>query len=214
MLVALTSDTHGYLPEIPKGVSAVIHAGDIGIDRDPINWFRDVFYPWARQLEIPIHATFGNHDRIGESQSIPDGIPTNLRLHVDILVDLMGVPTWFSPWSMRYGTWAYMAHDTVLNEKYKLISEKTQVLVTHGPPFGVGDRVNSGERVGSSSLYERIARLPDLRLVVTGHIHEAHGVYYCHGGIPVLNVTHVDEWYNPVHPPMVIEWPPLNFRRK
>lgn len=207
MRVALISDTHGTLPTIPDGVDAVIHAGDIGVDRDPVTWFREVLYPWARNVPCPIYATFGNHDRIGERLMVPDGIPPNLRFEVDALVNVLGVPVWFSPWSLRYGDWAYMARENTLLSKYAKIPETTQVIVSHGPPWGAGDGTATGERAGSASLAARIALLPDLRLVVTGHIHEARGAYRLNS-VPVLNVTILDEWYDHVHPVMVIAWPP------
>jgi len=213
MFVALIADTHGYLPVIPKFVSAVIHAGDIGIDRGAIGWFRDLFYPWVTKLGVPVYATFGNHDRIGETRSIPDGIPPNLYLCIDSLENVLDVPTYFSPWSMKFYNWAYMADDNELSQKYAKIPDITEVLVTHGPPYGAGDRVESGERVGSPSLLVRIEQLPNLNLVVTGHIHEDYGTHFCHSGLPVLNVTHVDLMYRPVHPPTIIEWPPRNWRK-
>lgn len=224
MKVALISDTHGYLPEIHtihtkrhsgdhvELVDAVIHAGDIGVDRDPITWFHDKLYPWCRYLDVPVYATFGNHDRIGEKQAIPDPIPVNLRLEVDVLVDVLGVKVWFSPWSMRYGDWAFMHSDTMLAKKYMAIPETTEVIVTHGPPLDAGDLTTDGRRTGSSSLRDKIVNgLPKLRLVVTGHIHEARGEYTIETvdgrQVRVLNVSHVNEWYEPIHKPVIIDWP-------
>lgn len=208
MKVALLSDTHGSLPTIPEGVvSAVIHAGDIGVDRDPINWFRETFYPWARRQAVPVFATFGNHDHIGEALACPEGIPANLHLVTDALVDVLGVPVWFSPWSLRFMDWAFMANEYVLAMKYAKIPASAQVVVSHGPPFGFGDRTIDNRQTGSVALAERMLALPDLRLLVCGHIHEAHGVYACEG-VPVMNVSILDEWYQPKHQPTVIDWPP------
>ena len=46
--------------------------------------------------------------------------------------------------------------------------------LTHGPPFGVFDRVMSGERVGCEALASHISQLRP-RLHLFGHIHEDHG---------------------------------------
>lgn len=240
MKVALLSDTHGYLPRItgvntPRHigdsyVDAVLHAGDIGVDRDPINWFRDKFYPWAKDIGVPIYATFGNHDRIGERLTLPTGRPDNLHFVVDELVPIFDVMTWFSPWSLRYGDWAFMANDATLKMKYARIpTNATQVIVSHGPPFGCGDLARrtmmdeewdrtSGERTGSVSLLDRIHQLPNLKLVVTGHIHESRGEHKLfrddgdHSEIRtpvrVINASHVNEFYEPVHPVIIIDWPP------
>lgn len=208
MKVALISDTHGFLPAIPDGVDAVLHAGDIGVDRDPVRWFSEALYPWARKVGVPIYATFGNHDRIGERLMVPDPIPTNLRFEVDALIDVLGVPVWFSPWSLRFYDWAFMAGEPALRIKYDKIPEKTQVIVSHGPPFGSGDMTLQSERVGSVALLDRMLNLPELKLVVTGHIHEAHGIHRANGMTRVINCTHVNEYYEPVHEPIIIEWPP------
>jgi hypothetical protein len=48
--------------------------------------------------------------------------------------------------------------------------------LTHGPAFGIFDRVRRGDLVGCEAL---LARLPELRprIHVAGHIHEAHGAH-------------------------------------
>lgn len=206
MRLALISDTHGMLPQIPADVDAVIHAGDIGVDRDPVNWFRDVLYPWAARVGKPIYATFGNHDRIGERHAVPAGKPANLHLLVDEAAEIGGVAFWFSPWSPRFFDWAFMADEDTLAKKYARIPDHTEAIVTHGPPFGAGDVTTMKLRTGSTALTERIAHLPRLRLVVTGHIHEARGEYQL-GAVRVLNASYVNEFYKPVHRPMVIDLP-------
>ena len=66
------------------------------------------------------------------------------------------------------------------------------VLVSHQPPYGYGDRyrdVGSGkvEHLGSHELLAAIKRVKP-KLVICGHIHDAHGRFDC-DGIPVYNVT-------------------------
>jgi len=216
MRVALTSDTHGYTATIPPGIDAVLHAGDIGPDIQAAPWFRDTFYPWAAHVGVPIFATFGNHDfigqhdhanLIGEFEQLPPGAPSNLRLVVDEQCDVLGVPVWFSPWSGRFFDWAFMADEAELKKKYLRIAADTQVIVTHGPPHGYGDLTIDRVRAGSAALTARMSELTALRLVVTGHIHEAFGVYDA-GGVLVYNVSMVDFGYHPAHEPIVIDWPP------
>jgi hypothetical protein len=213
MLAALLSDTHGYLPTIPPGADLVLHAGDIGID-GPLpaqaRWVTDVWLPWARALARPVYATWGNHDFIGERyhrEGLPE-MPHNVEVVVDATRTIAGVPVWFSPWSSWFGDWAWMRHEAGLAERYARIPPRTQVIVTHGPPRGAGDRVWDGHEAGSAALAGRIARLPDLCLVVTGHIHEARGAARCHG-VDVQNVSYVDLDYRPVDDGVVlIAWPP------
>ena len=203
MEIALIADTHGMLPEIPEGAQIVIHAGDVGPDRDPIHWFREVLYPWARKVDRPIYATFGNHDFIGQQRAMPEGCPANLRFLVDESIDIHGVRYWFSPWSLRFMDWAFMANEKTLAEKYRHIPHNTEVIVSHGPPFGCGDRVPGEGHVGSTELAKRCLDLPQLRWVVCGHIHEGRGGHRL-GQITVINASIVDARYQPVHSPVVI----------
>ena len=204
MKIALISDTHGMLPDVPKEARIIIHAGDIGVDCDPITWFRDVLYPWARKVNKPIYATFGNHDRIGERHAVPAGCPSNLDLLTDCAIGIQGVNYWFSPWSPQFFDWAFMADEETLAKKYARIPDDTEVIVTHCPPLGAGDVTTMTLRTGSVALAERMKQLPRLRLVVCGHIHEAFGDYML-DGVRVLNVSHVDEMYRPKHKPVVID---------
>jgi Icc-related predicted phosphoesterase len=207
MKLALISDTHSYLPEIPIDVDAVIHAGDIGPDRDPINWFRDVLYPWAERVDVSIFATFGNHDFIGQRHATPRGCPDNLHFIVDQAHTINGVKFWFSPWSNLFGSWAWMVDEAGLAARYAKIDEDAEVIVSHGPPKYHGDKIlwdGKIQNVGSVALAERAAQLPKLKLIITGHIHEAFGDYDMRG-VRVLNVSHVNEFYQPTHAPVVIE---------
>ena len=112
--------------------------------------------------------------------------------------------------SVRFFDWTFMADEAKLKEKYLRIAADTQVIVTHGPPHGYGDLTNGRVRAGSTSLTARMRELTALRLVVTGHIHEAFGAYDAHG-VHVYNVSMVDFGYRPCHEAVVIDWPPESY---
>ncbi|KAF8159020.1 Metallo-dependent phosphatase-like protein [Pholiota molesta] len=80
-----------------------------------------------------------------------------------------------SPWSPESCDWAF---NYPREEGETLVAKfpKTDILLTHGPPYEILDRTNGGQDVGCEALR---ARLPDLRprLHLFGHIHEAHGAY-------------------------------------
>ena len=111
--------------------------------------------------------------------------------------------------------WAWMDSEENLAERFKLIPEDIDVIVTHSPPFGAGDALGLdatkyglrvGMRVGSKALAERMIELGKLGIVVCGHIHEGRG---CHmlGGVKVLNVASVDGDYVAYKNRwMVIDW--------
>lgn len=60
----------------------------------------------------------------------------------------------------------------LLAQRWAQIPEDTDILITHGPPLGFGDRVDSGEHVGCEDLLRRVQQVrPKLHLF--GHIHES-----------------------------------------
>lgn len=68
------------------------------------------------------------------------------------------------------------------------------VLVTHGPPYGIRDHVRRGEfgeRVehsGSPALLEALERVKP-RICAFGHIHEGHGLTVMPNGVLCINAA-------------------------
>lgn len=44
-----------------------------------------------------------------------------------------------SPWAAYVGNWVFMARPEKAGEIWSKIPEKTDILITHGPPYGVLD---------------------------------------------------------------------------
>jgi Icc-related predicted phosphoesterase len=84
--------------------------------------------------------------------------------------------------------WAFnLPRGPELARRWAWIPEDTDILITHGPPLGFGDRVDSGERVGCEDLLRRVRQLrPKLHLF--GHIHEDGGLW-TEGATTFANVT-------------------------
>ncbi|KAF8965761.1 Metallo-dependent phosphatase-like protein [Flammula alnicola] len=80
-----------------------------------------------------------------------------------------------SPWSPEFFNWAF---NYPREEGEELVSKfpKTDILLTHGPPFRILDRTGRGDDVGCEALRARLSELRP-RLHLFGHIHEAHGAY-------------------------------------
>ena len=110
--------------------------------------------------------------------------------------------------------------DEELAEKWKMIPDDTDILVTHSPPWGMFDRVGFFEdgtilNVGSESLCKyNAAHVNTCKLHVFGHIHEDYGVYDIRRfqnqlgdptGTVYVNASHVNERYQPVNKPIRIE---------
>jgi Icc-related predicted phosphoesterase len=70
------------------------------------------------------------------------------------------------------------------------IHDGIDVLVTHGPARGIGDRMFLGANVGCEDLRRELDRVRP-RLHVFGHIHEAFGEHAVNGlDTRFLNVAH------------------------
>jgi Icc-related predicted phosphoesterase len=88
-----------------------------------------------------------------------------------------GVSFFGSPYTPDFGGWAYMIPDEELKRKWDQIPEETNVLITHGPPFGIGDFSSyKMENAGCRHLATRVNNLPNLKAHIYGHIHHAYGV--------------------------------------
>ena len=57
-------------------------------------------------------------------------------------------------------------------EKWNQIPEDVDILVTHGPPLGHGDRLISGGRAGCVELLSTIQKRVKPKFHIFGHIHE------------------------------------------
>ncbi|MBN8942029.1 MAG: metallophosphoesterase [Rhizobiales bacterium] len=69
------------------------------------------------------------------------------------------------------------------------------ILVTHSPPFGVGDLQTTGAHVGSHAIREAVmARRP--RLHLCGHIHNGWGTSGMIGQCPVHNLGPTVNWFS------------------
>lgn len=201
MKVVATSDLHGFLPEIPP-CDLLILAGDIcpvSNHKLPFQdlWLRYTFAPWLRTVPARrVVGTWGNHDLIAEKGAphLKEWTPL-----IDELVEFEGLRIWGSPWQRRFFDWAFNLDEPELNLKYQQIPP-CDIIISHGPPYGYGDKAQRGELCGSMGLLTRIEEIKP-KLVVYGHIHEGSGRWQ-YGPTTLANVTLVDPKYRPVHPPM------------
>lgn len=202
MNITCLSDLHGHLPEDVSECDILVIAGDITPGGRRYNrhyavasWLNTEFRSWLAGVPAKhIVATWGNHDLIGVEQ--PDLVPKDLPWHllVDESIELEGYRIHGTPWSVQFGNWAFMASEERLADIYESIPHGTDILISHGPPFGHGDRVTTGEHVGSRALANRIHVIRPL-LTVCGHIHEAAGMYVVPDTTTLVNASILDERY-------------------
>jgi Icc-related predicted phosphoesterase len=231
MRIVAMSDLHGHLPEIPP-CDLLIIGGDVCPDRvgpsfavhapdQQAAWFNSTIRPWlANAPATHTILTWGNHDWCGELAEFQSDSPSAapeaaLKIVVDMEVRVPAgtggetVSVWATPWSNQFMHWAFMKPPAALAKVYAAIPGGIDILVSHQPPHGFGDRLfnattGKAEHLGSRELLATIERVRP-RLVICGHIHGAHG-HYVHDGIPIYNVSVVDEEYRLVYEPTAIDF--------
>jgi Icc-related predicted phosphoesterase len=110
-----------------------------------------------------------------------------------------------SPWQPAFLNMAFnLERGEALRVKWALIPADTDVLVTHTPPYGIGDKLLTGGLVGDRDLTEAVRRIHP-RLHVFGHIHEGYSDQIV-DSTRYLNGSVVDENYRPINAPWVVDF--------
>lgn len=80
-----------------------------------------------------------------------------------------------TPWQPEFCNWAFnLPRGEKLLEKWRLIPSDTDVLITHTPPFGRGDKVGY-LNVGCEELAREVTERIQPQFHVFGHVHEGYG---------------------------------------
>lgn len=185
MKIVAISDTHMYHNKItiPKG-DVLIHAGDYsryGTRSDLIG-----FVEWLASLGHE-HKIFiaGNHDQYleGVNPVIVNKIIKNIvgedsgiTYLFDTSITIDGKKIYGSPWQPEFCNWSFQAPRGVeMAKKWNWIPHDTDILVTHGPPYGHGDFIPKDKRsVGCIELLKKIIKVQPY-YHICGHIHEGYG---------------------------------------
>lgn len=214
MIIDCISDTHGCKPALHGG-DLLIVAGDL-TSSDRHRQYLDFFHWIANQNYKKKIVIAGNHDGLAEK----DDILTIANADFDYLEDsgtqYEGLKIWGSPWTARFeGMNPHCMAFTVdtddeLAEKWALIPDDIDILITHSPPFGNLDVTTSGESVGSFSLWKRYREIHP-KVFVYGHIHEAYGAgKRLNNETIFINASIMDERYNPVNQPIRVIYEPAD----
>jgi Icc-related predicted phosphoesterase len=201
-LVAM-ADTHGFEDDldVPDG-DVLIHAGDLTRlgELDEIRRVNRFLASLPHRHKLVVA---GNHD--WSFQTKPDLARKALTAATyleDSAVVIEGVKFYGSPWQPWFLDWAFnLQRGAPLVEKWALIPEDVDVLITHGPPAGIGDKASDG-RVGCDDLLRRVEAIKP-KLHIFGHIHEDRGIWK-RGSTVFVNAT-TSECTLPV---TVLRYPP------
>lgn len=178
MQVTTISDTHGLHQNLNlPGGDLLIHAGDIcnrGTQQEVIR-FVDWFEKQPDTYKVFIA---GNHDFFLENftqQEIQKLLSPNLFYLCDSGVEIEGIKLWGSPITPEFYNWAFnRERGNAIDKHWQLIPHEIDILITHGPPFGILDRTFNNINAGCVDLLNRIQQInPSYHIF--GHIHEACG---------------------------------------
>jgi Icc-related predicted phosphoesterase len=175
--LVLLSDTHGLFDvPVPDG-DILIHAGDFSARGGlvEVSLFNDYLGALPHRHKIMIA---GNHDwNFYQHERQARLLMTNAIYLQDEAVGIEGLKFYGSPWQPAFFDWAFnLPRGSALREKWALIPTDTDVLITHGPPLGIGDLTSHKINAGCRDLLERVREVKP-RLHLFGHIHEDRGVF-------------------------------------
>lgn len=205
--IVIISDTHGLHDEmgpIPDG-DILIHAGDLtrqGLFAE-LTGLNEFFRALPHKYKICIA---GNHDFCFEQdKDRSKAMLTDVTYLQDKVVSVMGLRVYGSPWQPRFCDWAFnLDRGEPLKKVWARIPRNTDILVTHGPPFGIADlRDVDHKNVGCRDLLAAV-RLIKPKLHVFGHIHCSHGIIE-QDGTTFVNAAICDEEYRPVNSAVVVD---------
>lgn len=204
-----THNKHNYLTSnaynnILGSGDVLVHAGDISSMgrkyeiQNFLSWFANTNFK---------HKIFiaGNHDFGFEQKKEGITIPDNVIYLEDSEVVIDGIKIYGSPWQPEFFDWAFnLKRGEPLTEKWNMIPMDTNILVTHGPAFGMLDNTIQGLRVGCEDLVRRVFDV-NPKIHVCGHIHYGYGMKKSLD-VNFINASSLGERYTYDNKPIVIDY--------
>ncbi len=187
-LVAI-ADTHLFTDDlhVPDG-DVLIHAGDM-CRRGDLEELRRAA-AWLASLPHKYKIVVaGNHDcGLAEDPAATRAVFAPFHYLEDSEITLDGLRFYGSPWQPAFNDWAFnLPRGAPLAAMWARIPRGIDVLITHGPPEGIGDRSGMEERAGCADLLARVREVAP-RLHLFGHIHQDGGMWTV-GSTVFANVT-------------------------
>jgi len=228
MKIAAISDIHGKQDAWLKGqnintkkkfnnVDCIVVAGDMTMmgRRKELVKFLDWLDSQPAEHKVVIA---GNHDHFMDpdhpketscEEDINDLISGYPSIHYlnDSGITIDGINFWGSPVQPAFGGWAFnRERGSDIKRHWDKIPENVDMLITHGPPYGVLDMMEQvywGESLGCKDLLNAVKRSKP-KYHVFGHIHGSFG-FDDINGIKYHNVSSLGEDYTSTNPPRFIE---------
>lgn len=220
--IVCLSDTHTYHQRVnvPEG-DILVHAGDFCGRGDPLEVGH--FLDWMEHLPHKVKIVVpGNHDIcVADDPQVREEFKkSGIHLLIDeAYTDPKSRLTFYGvPWTPDFfpDNWSfqYSQAGCTPEEIWAKVPEYTDIIVSHGPPYGCADQIipHVNQHLGSETMRERIDVLGEtmmLRYVICGHIHGSYGRHCTDltdpNGIEVINAAINTEGYIPTNDPIVLK---------
>lgn len=228
MIIDCIGCLHGARPKL-EGGDLLIVTGDLTFSDKPDQYLE--FNTWLSKQDYRKKIVIaGNHDMLAEKGVDCEVNPRVIQRIVPILADkaiylqdsaheFEGLKIYGIPWTHRFVginpkccSFTYLDEIWFYDEKVSKIPHDTDILITHGPAFGILDGITQGDalfHVGSKALYNWLKYVERPRLHVFSHIHEAYGQMehfptYDDKMMISVNCSIMNECYDPVNKPIRI----------
>jgi Icc-related predicted phosphoesterase len=144
----------------------------------------------------------GNHDFcIADDPKACAAILTKCIYLQDQTVTIAGIKFYGSPWQPWFHGMAFnLQRGPDIKAKWDLIPEDTDVLITHGAPYGHLDQIQ-GVSQGCQDLLTAVERVRP-KFHVFGHIHKGAGISK-NKNTTFINASSCDQWYKLANLPIV-----------
>ncbi len=232
MKVIALADTHGKHSELTQHIQdlldsdpdirMIIHAGDAADVYDPLLNRQELrrFLRWFESFDVEYRVFVpGNHDTGIEyfPSVLSEFSDVDFLIHQELIVE--GIRFFGSPFTPSFHNWAYNVDRNLLESYWSQIPERTDVLITHGPAYGIGDATNIGlpkgvvKGFGDVHLLHRVQEIQP-KYHIFGHFHDTlteltiknNGIHRQDGiKTKFCNVSMVDTNRNVVNSPRILE---------
>lgn len=211
MLITAIADLHkSYTHLNLSGGDILIVAGDIDVYRYEQEIIH--FNKWLGEQQYTYKIVVaGNHD--GLIEDLGYGLTKKLLNNAYYLentgIYLNGLFIWGSPYTPEFNRWSFMkTRGQEIKKIWDKIPDAVDILVTHGPPFGIQDQIpkiaegTPGDHLGCYDLLQKIKQVKP-KYHIFGHIHYSYGQTK-KDGTTFINCSLLNEEYELVNKPVNI----------
>ena len=175
------------------------------------------FIPWCQEQPVEqVYLIAGNHDRFMESRTYTIHkhlLGTKINYLEDSLceyVDGNGKiwKIWGTPWCHIFGNWSFMRSPEFETEKFSLIPEDVDILLTHDAAYGRNDQCfysyAPNKHIGNIELANRLNEISP-KIHLSGHLHTSQHDIVEYNSTRTACVSLLDENYNLNYKPLFID---------